>query len=136
MQAQPTIAVMIVTNHPIMRDGLRLRVEHESDMNVVCEAVDLSQTIRDFQRCRPQVVVIDLQLPRGAGLKAMNAIRKISPRTPLVVLANYPGEVDTSPRPNEGATEVVSKTYAGEQVILAIRKALADTPGSGGTDRT
>jgi two-component system NarL family response regulator len=113
---------MIVTDHPIMRDGLRLRVQQESDMRVVCEASDLSQTVRDFHRCRPEVVVIDLQLPRGAGLSAMNAIRKIAPRTSLVVLANYPGEFATSSHPGEGATEVVSKIDAGEQVILAIRK--------------
>jgi two-component system, NarL family, response regulator len=126
MQNQRKIAVMIVSNHPIMRDGLRLRVQQEPDMHVVCEPGDVKQTIYDLRRCRPDVALIDLQLPRGAGLLAMNAIRGISPQTPLVVLTNYPGDVDTSPRAAEGPTLVVSKTLVSEQVIDAIRAAVAE----------
>ena len=129
MQNKPRITVMIVTNHPIMRDGLRLRVQQEPDMHVVCEAGDVAETIRDLRLCKPDIALIDLQLPRGAGLMVMNAIRAISPFTPLVVLTNYPGDVDTSPRCGQGATLVVSKTLAGEQVIGAIRQATSDTGG-------
>jgi DNA-binding NarL/FixJ family response regulator len=132
MHSQPTIAVMIVTNQPIMRDGLRLRVQQESDMRVACETSDLPQTVRDFHLCRPDVVVIDLQLPRGADLRIMTAIRKVSPGAPLVVLANYPDEIDTSPHAGEGATVMVSKTLVSEQLILAIRQAITATQGSGG----
>ena len=98
-------------------------------MRVVCEAGDVAQTIHDFRLCKPDIALIDLQLPRGAGLLAMNAIRAISPLTPVVVLTNYPGDVDTSPRSGQGATLVVSKTLASEQVIGAIRKAISDTGG-------
>ena len=129
MQSQPKIAVMIVTNHPIMRDGLRLRVQQEPDMHVVCEAGDVVQTLRDFPLCKPDIALIDLQLPRGAGLMVTNAIRAISPLTPLVVLTNYPGDVDTSPHRGQGATLAVSKTLASEQVIGAIRQAISDTGG-------
>jgi two-component system NarL family response regulator len=124
MQSKSVITVMIVTNHPIMREGLRLRVEQQPDMEVVCESDDPSQTLRDFRRCDPDVTLIDLQLPRGAGLQLMNAIRAISASTPLVMLANYPGEVDTSPRAGQGPTRVVYKNLASEQIILAIREVL------------
>jgi DNA-binding NarL/FixJ family response regulator len=126
MHNKRKIAVMVVTNQPIMQDGLRLRVEQEPDMHVVCETADVTQTIRDFRLCKPDIALIDLQLPRGAGLEVMNAIRAISPRTPLVVLTNYPGDIDTSPRSAEGPTLVVSKTLVSEQVIAAIRKGVTD----------
>lgn len=126
MQNERKIAVLIATNHPIMRDGLRLRVQQERDMYVLCESGDVEQTIRDFRLCRPDIALIDLQLPRGAGLLAMNALRAISPRTPLVVLTSYPGDVDTSPRSGAGPTLVVSRTLVSEQVITAIRTAVAD----------
>jgi DNA-binding NarL/FixJ family response regulator len=123
---------MIVTDHPIMRDGLRLRVQQESDMYVVCEACDLPQTLRDFPPCRPDVVVIDLQRPSGAGLRAMNALRKLSPGMPLVVLESDSGIArHGSSVPEEGATVMVSKIWASEQVIPAIRRAAAHARSSG-----
>jgi DNA-binding NarL/FixJ family response regulator len=134
MQAQSKIAVMIVCNHPIMRHGLRLQVQHEADMFVVCEACNLPQILRDFHRCRPDVVMIDLQSPRGADLRAVTSIRGLSPGTPLVVLADYPGEVEASHFTGQGATVVVSKILASEQIIRAIRKAISDTGDSGGSD--
>jgi DNA-binding NarL/FixJ family response regulator len=125
MQNERKIAVMILSNHPIMRDGLRLRVQREPDMYVVCESGDVKQTIHDLRLCKTDIALIDLQLPRGAGSLAMNAIRGISPQTPLVVLTNYPGDVDTSPRTGEGPTLVVSRTLVSAQVITAIRTAVA-----------
>jgi two-component system, NarL family, response regulator YdfI len=134
MDAQSRIAVMIASDHPIMRDGLRLRIQQESDMYVVCDGGDIAQILHEFHICRPDVVLIDLHLPRGVGLRAMSSIRSISPETPLVVLANYPGEVHESPRAGQGATVMVSKLSANEEIIPAIRKAVA-ARGPAGTGR-
>jgi len=128
MQAQPRIAVMIVTDQPIMRDGLRLRIQQEADMLVVCEAGDLVQTLRDFHLCRPDVLVIDLQSPLGA--RAVKAMRGISPGTPWVLLTDDPQEVVARLR-NEGCIALVPKMLAKEQVIPAIRGAISESRGSG-----
>lgn len=101
-------------------------------MYVVRNPTDLSQTLRDFRSSGPDVVVIDLHLAQGAGVRAMNAITMMSPGTPLVVLADYVGEVDASRRAGQGATVIVAKMLASEQIIPAIRKALAATSASGG----
>jgi DNA-binding NarL/FixJ family response regulator len=130
MHPKRRIAVMIVTDQQIMRDGLRLRIQQEADMCVVCEASDLSQTIRDLRLCRPEVVVIDLHSPQGVGQQAVRALRMISPGTPLVVLADYPGEVSIPPRVGESVTLIVPKMLANEQVIPAIRKGVSDSQGS------
>ena len=133
MQIQPRIAVMIVTDHPIMRDGLRLRVQQEADMYVVCDTSDVSQTLRDFHLCRPDVLIIDLQSPRGAGLRATDAIRKLSPATPLVVLEDYPADAEAQRGSAHGRTILVPKMLACEQIISAIRKAFSDVrPGGTG----
>lgn len=112
---------MIASDHPIMRDGLRLRIQQERDMYVVCEAGDLAQILRDLQICRPDVVVLDLHLPRGAGARAISRIRGLSPMMPLVILANDPAEL-TESRSSDILT--VSKISASEEVIPAIRKAI------------
>jgi two-component system NarL family response regulator len=124
MQA-PRIAVMIVADHPIMRDGLRLRIQRERDMYVVCDASNVSQALDDFRRCRPDLVVIDLQWPRNAGLSAKASIRAQSPHTPLVILAGYRGKAKESLPVGQGATVIVSKLRANEQIIPAIRQAAA-----------
>jgi DNA-binding NarL/FixJ family response regulator len=85
------------SDHPIMRDGLRLCIQREADMRVVCEASELAQILRKFWIRRPHVVVIDLSRPRDAGLRAMNAIRDLSPQAPLVMLASEFEELDRSP---------------------------------------
>jgi DNA-binding NarL/FixJ family response regulator len=126
LEAESRIAVMIASDHPIMRDGLRLRIQQESDMYVVCDGGDLEQILHEFQICRPDVVVIDLHLPRGVGVRAMESIRAVSPGTPLVVLANYPGEVHEARRPGQAAVVTVPKISANEQIIPGIRKAIAE----------
>ena len=84
--------VMIVANHPIMSDGLRLVLQREPDMEVVCAARDLEQGLRDFESSYPDLVVVDLQLPQGEGLRAVRALRNLSPGLPMVVLTMYPGQ--------------------------------------------
>ena len=103
-------------------------------MFVACEACNLLQILRDFHRCRPDAVLIDLQSPRGADLRAITSIRELSPGTPVVVLADYPREVKASHVTGQGATVVVSKISASEQIIRAIRKAISDTGDSGDID--
>jgi two-component system, NarL family, response regulator YdfI len=125
METQSRIAVMIASDHPIMRDGLRLRIQQERDMYVVCDAGETAQLLREFTLCRPDVVVIDLHLPSGSGARAVSRIRALSPMTPVVVLANYPGESAGPQPPGHGPTVVVSKISANEQIISAIRNAVA-----------
>jgi two-component system, NarL family, nitrate/nitrite response regulator NarL len=127
METQSRIAVMIASDHPIMRDGLRLRIQQEKDMYVICDAGESTQLLREFALCRPDVVVVDLHLPSGTGLRAVSRIRALSPTTPVVVLANYPGELPDPRAPGHGPTVVVSKISANEQIISAIRNAVATT---------
>ena len=124
MQRQLKIAVMTASDHPIMRDGLRLCIQRETDMWVVCEAGDLAQILREFSICRPDVVVIDLSQPRDAGLRAMNSIRNLSPEMPLVIFVSELEELDESPG-TLGPTAIISRIRASQEIIPAIRKVIA-----------
>lgn len=118
------ITVMLVSDQPIMCEGLRVRIQQEPDMRVVSEASDVSQVLRYFVAAKPDVALIDLDLPRSAGLAAMNAIRSISPSTPLVVLAEHCKSLDPSSPPAPGHTLVIPKSSTSAAVVLAIRQAI------------
>jgi two-component system, NarL family, nitrate/nitrite response regulator NarL len=117
-----TIRVMIVADHPIMLDGLRMTFARQKDMVVVCEATDLAQVLRDFEPCRPDVTIIDLQRPAGEGWRAVKALRQRFPGCALVVFTTYPGEAAAA---GDGisTTLEVSKTASGTEIIMATRKA-------------
>ena len=86
------IEVMIVADQPIMRDGLRLAIEKEPDLTVVCEATNERHATELFKLRSPDVTVIDLQIPSGAGLQLMHALRSLSATAALIVLATYSSE--------------------------------------------
>jgi len=102
-------------------------------MWVVCEASNLSQILREFSICRPHVVVIDLSQPRDAGLRAMNAIRNLSPEMPLVTFVSELEEPDEAPG-TQGATAIISRVRASQEIIPAIRKVIAQPQGAGRVD--
>src|ERR1700761_5037717 len=112
---------MIVNDHPIMRVGLRLAVQRESDMQVVCEVEDELAAAREFERCRPDVVLIDLQLPHGSSLRAIAAIHALSPTSPIVVLTTFPGEIAVPESTTPGPILCVSKAARSEEIMAAIR---------------
>jgi DNA-binding NarL/FixJ family response regulator len=129
MQSCAQIRVMVVTDQPIMRDGLRLRIERERDLWVVCEASDLIQATRDLIGCRPDLVVIDLQLPSGEDLRAIKALDSLSPETPMVVLADYPIDFAARLFRRKAPLVTVSKIVTGYEVISAIREAIVRAQG-------
>jgi DNA-binding NarL/FixJ family response regulator len=115
--------VMIVNDHPIMRVGLRLAVQREVDLELVGEVADEAEAVLQFGRCRPDVVLIDLPLPPGSGLRAIEAIHGLSPRSPVVVLTTFPGEADVPTGNATGPTVYVSKAAPSEEIMAAVREA-------------
>jgi DNA-binding NarL/FixJ family response regulator len=116
---QGKIRVMIVNDHPIMRVGLRMAVQREPDMELVCEVADEAEAVLQFRLCRPDVMLIDLQLPYGSGARAIEAIHKLSCRTPIVVLTTYPHEANV---PARGPIAYVSKAVSSQEIMAAVRQ--------------
>jgi DNA-binding NarL/FixJ family response regulator len=116
------IRVMIVNDHPIMRVGLRMAVQGEPDMEVVCEAGDEIEAVQGFRWCRPDVVLIDLQVPYGSGQRAIEAIHELSSRGPIVVLTTFPGDVDVPADADHGPIVYLSKAVSGHEIVAAVRR--------------
>jgi DNA-binding NarL/FixJ family response regulator len=117
------IRVMIVAEHPIMLDGLRLTFARQQDMMVVCEATDTAQVLRDYEFCRPDVTVIDLQRPAGEGWRVVKVLRQRFPGCAIVIFTTYPGEEEATAGNSTSATLEVSKTASSTEIIVATRRA-------------
>lgn len=120
-----TIGVLITDDHPVMRDGLRAAIEHEPDMEVLGEASDGQEAIDQYRKLRPDVSLIDLQMPNVDGLQAITSIRSEFPEAIIVVLTTYPGDARVIRALTLGATSYLLKTARREEIIKAIRGAIA-----------
>ncbi|OOG41397.1 DNA-binding response regulator [Rhodanobacter sp. C05] len=123
MDSDSPVRVLIVDDHPMMRDGLRSTIELENDMSVIGEAVDGAQAIEMYAALRPDVTLLDLQMPNVDGLQALTAIRKSQPNASVVVFTIYPGDARVTQALTLGATSYLLKSASSEEIIGAIRKA-------------
>ncbi len=118
----PKIKVMIANDHPIMRVGLRMAVRRERDMEVVGETRGASETLEQFQRLLPDVILLDVDSTDRSGPDTVEAIRQACPNLPLIVLSSYPIDAtalfgETSP----GLVMFILKSSSGEEIIAALR---------------
>jgi DNA-binding NarL/FixJ family response regulator len=125
LESDYLIRVLIVDDHPMMRDGLRSSVELEKDMCVVGEAVDGAQAIELFSLLNPDVTLLDLQMPKVDGLQALTAIRKSKPDAAVVVFTIFPGDARITQALTLGATSYLLKSVNRQEIVDAIRQASA-----------
>lgn len=83
------IAVLIADDHAIVRDGLRLILETEDDLQVVAEAADGAEAVRLALELRPDVVLMDLRMPGMDGLAAIQRLKETAPELAVVILTTY-----------------------------------------------
>jgi DNA-binding NarL/FixJ family response regulator len=119
------VRILIADDHPVMRQGLRAMLEQESDMEVIGEANDGAQAIEQFHLLRPDVTLIDLQMPNVDGLQAITAIRDFAPAALFVVLTTYPGDARVNRAISLGATSYILKTASSEEIAGALRGAIS-----------
>jgi DNA-binding NarL/FixJ family response regulator len=113
------IRIMTVDDHPALRDGIAAIIETEQDMLLVGEAADGAEAVAVFARLRPDIVLMDLQMPVMCGLDAIAAIRSEAPNARIIVLTTYEGDVQAARALKAGASAYLLKT--------AVRKELLDT---------
>lgn len=120
-----SVRLVLVDDHQLLRDGLRLRLRVEPDFEVVGDAGTLDEAYRVIESTRPGLVVLDLNLPGGSGLDAIGHIRRTWPGTRVLVITGTtdPGAAREVAR--AGAEGFVRKEDAIEELPRAIRAVMA-----------
>src|ERR1700679_3537911 len=90
------IKVMCVDDHPLVRDGVRLVLHQQNDMQLVAEASNGLEALAAFRKSRPDVTLMDLKMPLMDGMEATSAIRQEFLKAKIVILTTYSGDVKAS----------------------------------------
>jgi two-component system NarL family response regulator len=116
------LRVLLVDDHPAVRAGIAAMLETDPSFRVIGEAADGEQAFAQYAALRPDLVVMDLRMPKGGGLEATTAIRLRFPEARIVVLTTYDGDEDIFRALQAGARGYLLKTSS--------RQALLDTLSS------
>ena len=115
------IRVLAVDDHPLVRQGLAGLVGVQSDMLLVGEASDGRDAIQQFRTHRPDVTLMDLQMPEMNGLDALIAIRNEFPEAKVIVLTTYAGDVQILRALKAGAQAYLLKNTLHKELLETIR---------------
>jgi DNA-binding NarL/FixJ family response regulator len=117
------IRILIADDHPMMRTGVRATLEFERDMKVVGEASDGAEAISMFHALKPDVTLLDLQMPKVDGLAAITEIRQAVPDAIIIVLTTYPGDARVTKAISLGAISYLLKIASSEEIVSTVRGA-------------
>lgn len=116
------IRVLVVDDHQMVREGLRLLLEHEPDLELVGEATDGQQAVAMAGELRPQVVVMDIGLPVMDGIEATRHIRETHPEIAVIALTAHADNHLVKAMRDLGVCDYILKDMAFELLGDAIRK--------------
>jgi len=122
METEKTIRIVIADDHPILREGLRKLLEAEPDLRVIGEAGDGVEAVKAVRRLKPDLLLLDLAMPRQTGLEALREIGTLaSTATRTVVLAAAIEKAQVAQAIQLGARGVVLKESATQLLLRCIR---------------
>lgn len=119
------IRVLIVDDHPMLREGVAAVVGTQHDIEIVGEAENGQQAIEQFRRLRPDVTLMDLQMPVMGGIDALATIRAEFPEARVVVLTTYSGDAQAVRALKTGAVGYLLKSALRTELLETIRAAHA-----------
>ncbi|SEJ81488.1 two component transcriptional regulator, LuxR family [Sphingobium sp. AP50] len=115
------IRILIADDHSLIRVGVASVVSMQEDMELVGEADDGHGAVDEYRRLRPDVALIDLQMPRMSGLEAIIRIRQEFPTSRLIVLTTYAGDVQALQALKAGAAGYLLKSTLRHELLNVIR---------------
>jgi two-component system, NarL family, response regulator len=133
MSAVRKISVILADDHPVVRDGLAAIVNQQTDMEVVAEAGDGEEAIRLYEQHRPDVMVLDLRMPRRDGVAVVQQVLQDYPKARLLIMTTYDGDEDIFQSLSHGAKGYLLKDAPRQEIISAIRAVSQDQPYTSST---
>jgi DNA-binding NarL/FixJ family response regulator len=122
-QSGEPIRVMLVDDHALFRRGVRTLLGSEAGLEVVGEAADGEEAVTEAERTMPDVILMDLNMPKGGGLGATRRIKEILPYTSIVMLTVSDYEQDLFDAIKAGAQGYLLKNVEPAELVQAVRKA-------------
>ena len=120
-----TIRVLLVDDHEVVREGLRSFLSLQDGLEVAGEAADGEQAVREAERLRPDVILMDLVMPRLDGVGAMRELRRRLPASRVIVLTSFADDERLLPAIKAGAAGYLLKNVAPQELARAVRAAHA-----------
>jgi DNA-binding NarL/FixJ family response regulator len=115
------ISVLVVDDHPILREGVAAVLHRQDDIRLAGEAENGVQAVERFRELRPDVILMDLQMPGQTGLEAIRVIRAEAPDARIVVLTTYDGDAQAFQAMKAGATAYLLKSSLRKELVETIR---------------
>lgn len=115
------IRILAVDDHPVIRRGIAAIIATQADMTLVAEASNGREAIQQFRTHRPDITLMDLQMPEMCGVDALSAIRGEFPHAKIIVLTTYGGDVQILRAVKGGAQAYLLKNTFHEELVATIR---------------
>ena len=118
--------IVLAEDHTLFRQGLKALLSFEPDFEIVGEAEDGDKAIQCVERLRPDIVLLDLTMPRVNGMEAIREVKKISPKTKVVALTAHRSQEFVHATLRAGANGYVLKDAEHAELLLAMRSVLRE----------
>ena len=122
MVTKDKIRVLCADDHPLVHDGIAFALQFQKDMEFVGYASSGQEAVEKFRALRPDVTLMDLQMPGMGGIETIEAIRREFPRARIVILTTYSGDVRAARAVSAGAVGYLLKSSLRTELVRTIRE--------------